>query len=160
MLLLEGMSRWWLQYGTPIDMNKLFRSRVVARIADIATEVKGFVIGALILHVFECAKILAPDERDDRLRHISLIKDPSMLLPNSSPTRWGAAACQTVEQMLIEMGYYGEGIILDEQFPAKLMSSTLQKTGLKIIHRLMADDDRRAISNELNLDDTTSSPKG
>ena len=46
---------------------------------------------------------------------------------------------------------YGEGFLIAEQVPVKLVPDALKNTNLKIIHRLVAEDDRKAVGGTMNL---------
>ena len=46
--------------------------------------------------------------------------------------------------MLAEMRAYGEGFIIADQSPTKLVNAVLKNSALKIIHRLTYPDDRQA----------------
>jgi hypothetical protein len=53
--------------------------------------------------------------------------------------------------MLAEVRAYGEGIIIAEQIPARLVSDVIKNTAVKIVHRLPAADDRDAVGATMNL---------
>ena len=46
--------------------------------------------------------------------------------------------------LLAEIRAYGEGLIIAEQIPAKLIPDVIKNTAVKIVHRLPAADDRDA----------------
>jgi len=54
---------------------------------------------------------------------------------------------------LAEMRAYGEGFIIADQIPTKLAPETLKNTNLKIVHRLVAPDDRDVAGSCMNLND-------
>ncbi len=53
--------------------------------------------------------------------------------------------------LLAEIRAYGEGLIIAEQIPAKLVSDVIKNTAVKIVHRLPAADDRQAVGATINL---------
>jgi hypothetical protein len=156
-LLLSGQACSWLDLGYRVNMRKLLNAYVAVRIADVAPEAKGFLVGTLMLRIFERAKMAAREDASRRLRHVTVIKDASILLSDPVPPPRSASACRTLADALAEMRHYGESIILYEQSPAELMPTVMHKTGLKIIHRLSTRDDRNAISAVVNADERTSS---
>jgi hypothetical protein len=58
--------------------------------------------------------------------------------------------------MLAEIRAYGEGIVVAEQIPAKLVPDVVKNTALKVVHRLPARDDRDVVGAAMNLDDAQS----
>jgi hypothetical protein len=53
--------------------------------------------------------------------------------------------------MLAEVRAYGEGIAVVEQIPTKLTPEILKNTNLKIVHRLVAEDERRKVGGCMNM---------
>jgi hypothetical protein len=130
----------------------MLSERATARIAGIQDEAKGFLIGTLLLRIYECARMLVSRTGSRQLRHITLIKSASMLLRDSPSTPSSAEALETFERMILEMSEYGEGVIIDDEFPARLSSNALQANGLQIIHRLARSEDRKAVCAAMGLD--------
>ena len=58
--------------------------------------------------------------------------------------------------MLAEIRAYGEGIVVAEQIPAKLVPDVVKNTALKVVHRLPAQDDRQLVGAAMNLDEDQS----
>jgi hypothetical protein len=54
--------------------------------------------------------------------------------------------------LLAEIRAYGEGIVVAEQIPAKLVPDVVKNTALKVLHRLPAADDRGIVGATMNLD--------
>ncbi|GKR42107.1 hypothetical protein KAM472_38030 [Aeromonas caviae] len=53
----------------------------------------------------------------------------------------------------LEVRKYGEGLIIADQIPAKLVPDVIKNTHTKIVHRLFAEDDRRAMGEAMMMDD-------
>ena len=53
--------------------------------------------------------------------------------------------------LLAEIRAYGEGLVIAEQIPAKLIPDVIKNTAVKIVHRLPAADDRDAVGATMNL---------
>ena len=65
----------------------------------------------------------------------------------------GGAAGHAVEMfagLLAEIRAYGEGLIIAEQIPARLVPDVIKNTAVKIVHRLPAADDREAVGATMN----------
>jgi hypothetical protein len=67
-----------------------------------------------------------------------------------------AHAVELFAAMLAEIRAYGEGIVIAEQIPAKLVPDVVKNTALKVLHRLPAADDRRLVGATMNLDERQS----
>ena len=55
--------------------------------------------------------------------------------------------------MLAEVRKYGEGLIIADQIPAKLIPDVIKNTHTKIVHRLFAEDDRRTMGEAMMMDE-------
>ena len=67
-----------------------------------------------------------------------------------------AHAVELFASLLAEIRAYGEGIMVVEQIPAKLVPDVVKNTALKVVHRLPAHDDRQVVGAAMNLDDDQS----
>ncbi len=63
-----------------------------------------------------------------------------------------AIAVELFASLLAEIRAYGEGIMVVEQIPAKLVPDVVKNTALKVLHRLPAQDDRQVVGAAMNLD--------
>ena len=55
--------------------------------------------------------------------------------------------------MLSEIRAYGEGMMLVDQVPTRLIPDAIKNTNLKITHRLVAEDDCKAIGESMALNE-------
>lgn len=53
--------------------------------------------------------------------------------------------------MLSEVRAYGQGIMVVDQVPARLIPDAVKNTNCKIVHRLVASDDRLAMASAMAL---------
>lgn len=99
----------------------------------------------------------ATRKRQGGLQHITLIEEAHRLLGQApegasaevSSIRGQAAA--SFAQMLAETRKYGEGLIIAEQLPTKLVPDVLGNTGLKLMHRLTAKEDREVMGRSMRF---------
>jgi DNA helicase HerA-like ATPase len=54
-------------------------------------------------------------------------------------------------EMLSEIRAYGQGLMIVDQVPARLIPDAIKNTNLKIVHRLVARDDRDAMASGMGL---------
>lgn len=102
---------------------------------------------------------------DGSLKHVTVIEEAHRLLSsiNLSPhinSEGGnqaddskTKALRLFMDMLAEIRAYGEGIIIVEQIPTKLISDVIKNTNLKIMHRITAQDDREYLGASMNFDE-------
>jgi hypothetical protein len=90
------------------------------------------------------------------LRHVIVIEEAHRLLRNRGPERTSSHAVELFAGMLAEIRAYGEGIIVAEQIPTKLVPDVIKNTALKVVHRLPAFDDRHQVGAAMNLDEDQS----
>jgi hypothetical protein len=92
--------------------------------------------------------------RDKDFRHLTLIEEAHRLLSRpEAGDKAGALAVEAFADMLAEVRKYGEGLIIADQIPAKLIPDVIKNTHTKIVHRLFAEDDRRAMGEAMMMDD-------
>ena len=63
------------------------------------------------------------------------------------------SAVETFTDLLAEVRKYGEGLIIVDQIPNKLASEVLKNTNTKIIHKILAQDDKEAVGDTMLMDD-------
>jgi uncharacterized protein len=155
--LRTGSAGRFFEGGHPADIAELLRRNVVLAIEDVANdEDKAFLMGTLIIRVVEHLRMRARRERLTGLRHIIVIEEAHRLLRNRGTEGSSSHAVELFAGMLAEIRAYGEGIVVAEQIPAKLVPDVVKNTALKIVHRLPAHDDRHVVGAAMNLDDEQS----
>ena len=114
---------------------------------------KALIIGFILTNLVEA--IRAEHLRDMEFRHITLVEEAHRLLsrymPGDSPTR--KQSVETFTDMLAEVRKYGECLIIADQIPSKLAPDVLKNTNTKIVHKILAQDDKEAIGDTMALED-------
>jgi len=142
--------------GHPLDFGKLLGTNVVLEIEDVGDDQdKAFLIGTVLIRLAEHLRLgeRHTGREPTRLRHLTVIEEAHRLLRNPQPGQQGPAA-KAVEMfaaLFAEVRAYGEGLIVAEQIPAKLLPDVVKNTAVKIVHRLPADDDRQSVGATMNL---------
>jgi hypothetical protein len=116
-------------------------------------EEKAFLMGILLGKLYEFREA---GGNIDHLQHITLIEEAHRLLANvpkggEETNQAKANAVETLCNILTEVRAYGEGIVIVDQVPTKLASDAIKNTNMKIIHRIIAGDDREVISESIGL---------
>ena len=121
---------------------------------------KAFIMGLIWIFLYEHYRANPPpDGAEPGLRHLTLIEEahrlltevPSSLSPEIANTR--AKAVETFCHMLSEIRAYGEGALIAEQIPARLAPDVIKNTSLKIMHRVVSEEDRLVMGGAMNLDE-------
>jgi hypothetical protein len=150
--LRTGSAGRFFEGGHPADIGGLLARNVVLAIEDVANdEDKAFLIGTLIIRIVEHLRLRARTRTADGLRHVIVIEEAHRLL-RAGREGAGAHAVELFASLLAEIRAYGEGLIIAEQIPAKLVPDVVKNTALKIVHRLPAHDDRQLVGATMNLD--------
>src|SRR5580704_2995465 len=151
--LRAGSAGRFFEGGHPADIGQLLGRNVVLALEDIANdEDKAFLIGTLLIRIVEHLRLRAKSDRAEELRHVIVLEEAHRLL-RAGRDGASAHAVELFAAMLAEIRAYGEGIVIAEQIPAKLVPDVVKNTALKVLHRLPAADDRRLVGAAMNLDD-------
>jgi DNA helicase HerA-like ATPase len=165
--LRQGTTGRFLEGGHQIDFGALMRNNVVLEIEDVGDDRdKAFLMGTVLIRLAEHLRLThrttAPpgqdrDRRDVTLRHLTVVEEAHRLLRRPE-TAAGAAeaagaggyAVEMFAGLLAEIRAYGEGLVIAEQIPARLLPDVIKNTAVKITHRLPATDDRDAVGATMN----------
>ena len=152
-----GSAGRFFEGGHPGDVAALLGRNVVLAIEDVANdEDKAFLMGTLIIRLVEHLRLRARAGRPAGLRHVIVIEEAHRLLRAGREGRASAHAVELFASMLAEIRAYGEGLVIAEQIPAKLVPDAVKNTALKVVHRLPARDDRDLVGAAMNLDEDQS----
>lgn len=151
-----GSSGRFFEGGHPLDFSTLLHQNVVLEMENLANDQdKAFLIGSVLIRLFETLRVRHECREavdDENLQHLTVVEEAHRLLkivPATSPS--AAHAVELFASLLAEIRAYGEGIVIAEQIPSKILSDVLKNTALKIVHRLPAADDRSAVGATMNL---------
>lgn len=136
-----------------IDFRELIKSRVVIELEEIRNGAeKSLLIAFIMTNVMQ---VLKNEHRDNsEFRHLTLIEEAHHLLTkaDSSTSNNRRQAIEMFGDMLAEIRKYGEGLIIVDQIPNKLIPEVLKNTNTKIVHKIFAEDDKVAIGNTMALE--------
>ncbi len=119
---------------------------------------KTFMMGLFLARLYEYRRLQAATGRlPSGLQHLIVFEEAHRLLKNTSTqvdsesANPRAQAIEVFTNMLSEVRAYGQGVLVAEQIPSKLAPDVLKNTNMKIVHRLIAQDDRQSIGQTMNL---------
>jgi hypothetical protein len=119
---------------------------------------KAFLIGLLLMFLYEHYVSKGVKEGGD-LNHITIVEEAHRLLKNvPTEVNYEAAnikgkAVEAFCNILSEIRAYGEGVLILEQIPSKLAPDAIKNTNLKIMHRIVAMDDRSTVGGAMNMNE-------
>lgn len=137
-----------------LDFDTLLDRKVVIELEELKGESdKALLMGLIINRLAECMK-----ERHRNMpefQHLTLIEEAHHLLskPDASTSESRRQGVDAFANLLAEVRKYGEGLIIADQVPNKLVPDVIKNTHTKIVHRLFAADDRNTIGDAIGLDD-------
>ena len=157
--LKRGMRGRMLNVDKSTDYHELFSGNVIINISRLAgTKDKSLIMSLLMQALYEYrASRYANDDgyrteaQKNRLMHLTLVEEAhNVLLKPDSHTSSGSpqkAAADLFDTMLSEVREYGEGLVVVDQVPTRLIEGATKNTNYKIVHRLTAPDDQEVMAS-------------
>lgn len=117
---------------------------------------KAFFMALILQFLYEYrtarAEMGDTDFNDDRCRHLTVIEEAHRVMTScTNPDLPQYKTAMMFANMLSEIRAYGEGLFLVDQVPTRLIPDAIKNTNLKITHRLVAEDDSKAIGESMGL---------
>ncbi len=117
---------------------------------------KAFFMALILQFLYEyrtaCAEIGRMDFNDNTCRHLTVIEEAHRVMANcTNPEQPQYKTAMMFSNMLSEIRAYGEGLFLVDQVPTRLIPDAIKNTNLKITHRLVAEDDCKAVGEAMGL---------
>nr|WP_241834709.1 ATP-binding protein [Pseudofrankia asymbiotica] len=149
--LREGTPGRFFEGGHPLDVGALLTRNVVFELEDITNDQdKAFLLGVVLIRIVEHLRVRHGASGTDELRHVLVVEEAHRLLRNVEDGP-AAAAVELFASLLAEIRAYGEGVIVVEQIPSKILPDVLKNTALKVMHRLPSAEDRQTVGATMNL---------
>ena len=143
------------RYSIPIE--KLLSTPAVLELEDLGDDdTKAFVIGMLLVQLYEYRKS-THHSGQAKLIHLLMIEEAHRLLKRvPEGGEGGNTRAKSVEffcNLLAEIRSFGQGFLIADQIPTKLASDTIKNTNLKIVHRVVMEEDREAIGKAMHMNE-------
>ncbi|MEW6586979.1 MAG: DUF87 domain-containing protein, partial [Nitrospirota bacterium] len=151
-----------LDTALSIPMDRLLEKPTILELQSIGDdEEKAFIIGLLVARLYEFSEVESKEKGINiGLKHTTLIEEAHRLLSKTSNdfsnlenVSTKAKAVETFCNILSEIRAFGEGILVAEQIPTKLAQDAIKNTNLKVMHRIVAKDDRDLMGYTMNLNE-------
>ena len=142
----------------PNDIERLLDHPVILELKSLGTGDEQALMMALLLNAIteHYQSVRGPSSK---LVHVTLVEEAHRLLARSAGGKAAEdaqakeRAAEAFANTLAENRKYGEGVIIAEQIPSKLVQDAVKNTNLKIMHRLTAEDDRRYLGETMGMDE-------
>jgi DNA helicase HerA-like ATPase len=156
--LVSGVAASAFLTNRPNDIAGLLDHPVVIELKSLGSGDEQALMMALLLNaITEHYQSVRGASSD--LEHLTVVEEAHRLLerPEGSGQEEAQAkqrAAQAFANTLAENRKYGEGVLIAEQLPTKLVQDAVRNTNLKVMHRLTAEDDRRYLGATMGFDES------
>ena len=137
-----------------IDFRFIAHHNVIIEMEELKSpEDKALFMGFILSRL--SAVIKEEHRKDSEYKHLTLIEEAHRLLSKVEYGDSGSkkGAVETFTDLLAEVRKYGEGLIVVDQIPNKLAPEVLKNTNTKIIHKILARDDKEAVGDTMLMND-------
>ena len=162
--LTRGTRGQLLDVDRSTDWSTLFDKPTIINISGIsAAKDKALIMSLLMLSLYEYRKSqyandpqYRADAAANKLKHITLVEEAHNVLLKPEGAAAGSGNPQQVvadlfSNMLSEIRSYGQGLMIVDQVPTRLIPDAIKNTNYKIVHRLTAPDDCEIMAASLAL---------
>ncbi len=162
--LTRGTRGQLLDVDVSTDYSELFDRPTIINISNIsAAKDKALVMSILMLSLHEYRKSKFSNDAQyrklaskNKLLHMALVEEAHNILLKPENNLAGTGDPQRVvadlfSNMLSEIRSTGQGFMIVDQVPTRLIPDTIKNTNYKIVHRLTAPDDCEIMSSSLAL---------
>lgn len=171
---INSLTRGWksnfFERSVSIPAEELFENNVVICLAGVTTNNdKAFLMSLLIqaLNEYRNSKYLYDDEyrtllvkgreshKGSFLCHYTVVEEAHRILQYSKNANQmvdpQAVIAEKFSEMLSEIRECGEGLMIVDQYPSRLIPDAIKNTNVKLIHKLQAWDDIDAMATSMSL---------
>ncbi len=158
---IDSLKRGWkgemLNTLKSTPWKELFGKPCIINLSYVGDDVdKGFFMAIILQFLYEyrvaCAECGKADYNDNRCRHLTVIEEAHrVMMKCDNPELPQYKSAMVFSNMLSEIRAYGEGMFLVDQVPTRLIPDAIKNTNTKITHRLVAEDDVKAIAESMGI---------
>lgn len=158
---IDSLKRGWkgemLNTLKSTSWEKLFEKPCIINLSYVGDDVdKSFFMALILQFLYEyraaCAEIGSIDYNDNGCKHLTVIEEAHrVMMKCDNPELPQYKSAMTFSNMLSEIRAYGEGMFLVDQVPTRLIPDAIKNTNTKITHRLVAEDDVKAIAESMGI---------
>lgn len=158
---IDSLKRGWkgemLNVVHSIKWEDLFEKPCIINLSFVGDDVdKSFFMSLILQFLYEYraakSEIGEIDFNDNKCKHLTIIEEAHRVMSkcdNQSLPQYKTA--MMFSNMLSEIRAYGEGMFLVDQVPTRLIPDAIKNTNTKITHRLVSEDDCKAIAESMGI---------
>lgn len=157
--LMRGWKGEMLNTLKSTPWQELFEKPVIINLSYVGDDSdKSFFMALILQFLYEYKAAIADvgkvDFNDNSCKHLTIIEEAHRVMAKcDNPELPQYKSAMMFSNMLSEIRAYGEGLLLVDQVPTRLIPDAIKNTNLKICHRLVSEDDCRAIGESMSLSD-------
>lgn len=141
-----------------LDAEIIFDSPVILEMHSLADDdEKAFIMALLTSRLYQYRMQQYREGKASGLKHLCVLEEAHRLLRKAEATGEGGnprgKAVEMFASLIAEIRKYGQGFLIADQSPGKLIPDVLKNTNIKLMHRLVAKDDREAVASTMGLSD-------
>lgn len=152
--LTKGTKGYMLNCSHSVDFEFIAHNNVILEMEELKSpEDKALIMGFVLTRM---SSVIKREHKENKnYTHLTLIEEAHRLLakPDYGDPGSKKAAVETFSDLLAEVRKYGEGLIIVDQIPNKLASEVLKNTNTKIIHKILAKDDKEAVGDAMLMNE-------
>lgn len=158
---IDSLKRGWkgemlnTLHSTP--WQELFGKPCIINLSYVGDDVdKSFFMALILQFLYEYrsaqAEVGQVDFNDNSCKHLTIIEEAHrVMMKCENPELPQYKSAMMFSNMLSEIRAYGEGMFLVDQVPTRLIPDAIKNTNTKITHRLVAEDDVKAIAESMGV---------
>lgn len=160
---IDSLKRGWkgemlnTLHSTPWE--ELFEKPCIINLSYVGDDVdKSFFMALILQFLYEYriakAEIGLIDFNDNGCKHLTVIEEAHrVMMKCDNPEMPQYKSAMMFSNMLSEIRAFGEGLFLVDQVPTRLIPDAIKNTNIKITHRLVAEDDCKAIGESMGINE-------
>ena len=155
--LRRGWKKEMLDVVHSTNWNQLFNQPCLINLSYVGDDIdKAFFMSLILQFLYEYRTAQAEsgeiDFNSDDCRHLTVIEEAHRVMQKCDKVDEPQyKTAMMFSNMLSEIRAYGEGLFLVDQVPTRLIPDAIKNTNTKITHRLVAEDDCKAIAESMGL---------
>lgn len=155
--LMRGWKGEMLNTLKSTSWEDIFERPVVINLSYVGDDVdKGFFMALILQFLYEYltakADIGKVDFNSNTCKHLTIIEEAHRVMMKCDKEDMPQyKTAMMFSNMLSEVRAYGEGMLLVDQVPTRLIPDAIKNTNTKITHRLVSEDDVKAISESMGI---------
>lgn len=137
--------------------HEFFNQRVVVNLSGVSDDSdRAFVMGLLLLYLYEYRIATSEDPcfdfNQNELKHLMVVEEAHRVMMNNPNQDSPQYKCGLLfSNLLSEIRAYGQGIMVVDQIPSRLITDAIKNTNMKIIHKMLSADDVEMVTNAMGV---------